>query len=109
MKNTFDDTILKMLDDNKDLVQLQAEKAKLLPKFCERCNKDLKDYKECRCKDDKVRPNEYQTWTSILPEDIGRLSYICYECAEHYRLLPHYPDTSCYECSKLKKQKKLKN
>ncbi len=104
---SLDDAIFKMLDDNKDLVELQEKKAKLLQKFCRRCGKSLKDYIECRCKDDVVHPNEYMTWTSVA-DDIGALDYDCYECVEHFRKIPHLPDGHrCNECIEL--NKKLKN
>lgn len=106
----LDSTLLGILDDNKDLVKLQEEKAKLLPKYCQRCNRSLKDYKECQCKDDIVRAGEYMVWTSVDPDHnggIGGLSYECFECCEHFRLLPHLPGQgNCHECNKLNKKQK---
>lgn len=103
----LDSTLLGILDDNKDLVELQKQKAELLPKFCQRCDKDLKDYKECRCKDDVVRPGEYMTWTSVA-DDVGALTYDCYECVQHYRLKPHMPGGKpCNECNRLRNKRKM--
>ena len=102
----IDNEIHKILDENQDVVQLRDEQAKLKSKFCSRCEKDLKDYKECNCKDGLVRQGEYAIWLDIRPQNIGGQTYTCFECDKHFRLLLHDPRKNCYECSKLAKNKK---
>jgi hypothetical protein len=77
----IDNQIHQLLDENKDLVELQHEKALLLPKYCWACNKDLEDYKEGLGA--KIKKGEYLIMMSVLENNIGAEEYTCFECLDH--------------------------
>lgn len=97
MKNKREkDIIDQIIDSNKDLVELQEQKADLLPKVCDSCGQDLTDWENCY--DPKQsRKHQYITMMSIADDvngGIGGLSYTCHTCLDHMNKY-HKPEEEC--------------
>lgn len=75
--------INKIVDENKDLIQLQEEKDALLPKTCVECKKVLRGEESRKELFQDMDDDEYITMMSIVPESIGYVERTCGYCLKH--------------------------
>lgn len=82
--DNLDEIVGQIYKDNKAEIERQEEIDARIPpalRFCQQCGEGLEFAEEAV--DDVVEDDEYITMMSILPEEMGKIHYICGYCANH--------------------------